>query len=515
MRTENKDPLDGARQGPWGDPEPVELPLPPVPSFDADLLPEPLKSTVIDIAERLQVPPEMPAAALLVALSGAIGRQCVIRPKRNDPWNLVINLWGAFIVDAGTLMKSVVLAEAFRALQQIQKGWFDEHGAACRAHEVAVVQAEAQRQCLRAQLSDCLRKKQSTADVIGQLEELVEPEPPVMRRILINDGTVEKIGEIHRDNPHGLVLVSDEIVGLFRTFDQRGREGDRAFYLSAWSGDQPRTWDRIGRGTIHVPALCMSMFGCAQPGPIARYVHGALDGGAGSDGFVQRLQLLVYPDTPTSWRNVDRARDENTQRAMRQCFEKLVDMEATTLGAELDPATKEAPPHFRFRADAQEVFDEFQYRLEHRLRAKEEHTAILSHLAKFRSLMPSLALVTHLIEVAAKMAPPGPVPHAAAQRAVTLCTFFEAHAHRLYGSVTQGRHPSAELLARRITAGKLSDAFTVRDVYRPGWTGLASTAEAGAAVNTLVKLGWLRPVTIRAGRKSKVVHVINPKILQL
>ena len=33
-----------------------------------------------------------------------------------------------------------------------------------------------------------------------------------------------------------------------------------------------------------------------------------MDGGKDDDGLIQRFQLLVWPDTPTKWRNVDRAR---------------------------------------------------------------------------------------------------------------------------------------------------------------------------------------------------------------
>ena len=50
------------------------------------------------------------------------------------------------------------------------------------------------------------------------------------------------------------------------TLDRAGREGERAFCLQAWNGDTGHTIDRIGRGTIHVEACCMSMLGGIQPG---------------------------------------------------------------------------------------------------------------------------------------------------------------------------------------------------------------------------------------------------------
>jgi putative DNA primase/helicase len=47
---------------------------------------------------------------------------------------------------------------------------------------------------------------------------------------------------------------------------------------------------------------------------------------------------------------------------------------------------------------AQELFDRWGADLEHRLRAEEDYPVPLSHLAKYRSLLPSLALLFHLID---------------------------------------------------------------------------------------------------------------------
>ena len=53
-------------------------------------------------------------------------------------------------------------------------------------------------------------------------------------------------------------------------------------------------------------------------------------------------------------------------------------------------------PFLRFTADAQEVFDAWREVLEVRLRTGEEHPVLESHIAKYRSLLPSLALLIHL-----------------------------------------------------------------------------------------------------------------------
>ena len=90
-------------------------------------------------------------------------------------------------------------------------------------------------------------------------------EEPKLRRFKTNDPTVEKLGELLRDNPAGLLYMRDELVGLIASWDKQGREGDRQFFLEAWNGDGTYDTDRIGRGTILIPNLCVTIFGGMQP----------------------------------------------------------------------------------------------------------------------------------------------------------------------------------------------------------------------------------------------------------
>ena len=48
---------------------------------------------------------------------------------------------------------------------------------------------------------------------------------------LVNDTTVEKLGEILTLNPRGVLVFEGELTGLLKSLDKDGREGDRGFYL--------------------------------------------------------------------------------------------------------------------------------------------------------------------------------------------------------------------------------------------------------------------------------------------
>lgn len=120
------------------------------------------------------------------------------------------------------------------------------------------------------------------------------------RRYIINDSTIEKIVELLAENPNGLLLYRDELMGLIRSFDRDGRQQDRQFFLEAWNGSGSFTGDRIVRGTTHVEDLTVSILGGIQPAPLAAYLNSAIAGNKYDDGFVQRFQLLVYPDLSAS-----------------------------------------------------------------------------------------------------------------------------------------------------------------------------------------------------------------------
>jgi hypothetical protein len=79
-------------------------------------------------------------------------------------------------------------------------------------------------------------------------------------------------------------------------------DGERAFFLEAWNGNQNFDTDRIGRGHISIPNLCASIFGGIQPDKLRVYLEQAVHALA-NDGMLQ-LQVLVYPDARRwEWRD--------------------------------------------------------------------------------------------------------------------------------------------------------------------------------------------------------------------
>ena len=91
---------------------------------------------------------------------------------------------------------------------------------------------------------------------------------------------------------------------------------------------------------------------------------------------------------------------------------------------------------------------------------------------------------------------------------------MEAHARRLYASVTDPARVAAAFLARKLARGRLPTPFTARDVYRNAWTGLTEPRGVHRALEVLNELGWIRSEPVRGmdGGRPTVRFHINPAV---
>lgn len=492
----------------WPDPTPLPDGLPSVPAFDDRLLPEALRSWLSDVAERTQCPPEYAAVGALIALATVVGRRCAIRPKRFDDWTVVPNLWGG-VVGRPSSMKSPALTEALRPLRLIAAEAREDYRRSLDAHAGAMAEAKARRGAVEDKLKKAAKAGQPDMTELREAYMATsDPAEPTERRYIVNDATVEKLGELLNENPRGVLHFRDELAGWLATLDRDGHENDRAFFLEAWNGAGGYTYDRIQRGTLHIEAACVSMLGGIQPGPLAQYLRAAVRGGIGDDGLIQRFQLLVYPDVPGSWRNVDRWPDSDARNRALEVFRRLDALTPETLGTVVDDGL----PILRFDPEAQEFVDGWRGELMNRLRSEDEHPAIEAHLAKYPSLLPSLALLFHLAD--SNGMPLGPVTIDAATRAAAWCDLLEAHARRIYQTVTAEEIKAAHTILRKLRSGRLQSPFTLRDIYRAGWAGLPDRDATAAAVAILEDHGWVsRSFLPDTGGAPKTEYVAHPSIL--
>jgi hypothetical protein len=168
------------------------------------------------------------------------------------------------------------------------------------------------------------------------------------------------------------------------------------------------------------------------------------------------------------------------------------------------------PVGLHFDLAAQQLFDKWRTNLEERLRADgmRNTPAFESHLSKYRSLMPSLALVFHLIDLVDGQTDCKQVSEQATARAVAWCDYLEHHARRIYASETNAGVLAAHTLMEKVEDGTIKHGATVRDIYRTGWEGLSERETVLAGLKVLEQHHILRIVDVETkGRPRAVVHL--------
>lgn len=501
---------------PWSRREALPPEAEPVPTLGDELLPEALRPWLADVAERVSIPLEFVAAPALVALGSVVGRSCAIRPMTRDDWQEVPNLWGGIVGPPG-VMKSAALAEAMRPVSRLAREAARAFEEAERGRDAALEVTKARRDAARDAMRQAAKKGNATALEAKRLEMAgiaaeEERGEVTERRYVTSDATIEKFGALLKTNPRGLLLTRDELTGWLRGLDREDRAEARAFFLEAWNGTGRFTVDRIGRGTVHVEGLCASVLGGIQPGPLRPYVAGSIAGEEGNDGLIQRFALLVWPDAFGEWKAVDRWPDREARERAFAVFSKLSTFDPLSIGAETED--EDGLPFFRFDAEAQGLFLEWRHELEHRLRSDEMSCApaFTSHVAKYRKLVPSLALLFHLSD-AATGGRGGAVAVTALRLALSWADFLEAHARKLYVAELRPGVTAAHALGTKIEAGSVPDGTTVRDIARREWSGLRTSGRVFEAGAELERLGWLRVEStpsaddLGRGRPSEVVRL--------
>lgn len=496
----------------WPKPTPLKMiksnlssviPLPP------ELVPEPYREWLVDIAERMQCPLDYVAVGSLIVTASLIGAGCSIRPKSMDSWTVIPNLWGG-IIGAPSTLKSPALKEILRPLKDLEKEAFEVYEEDQKNEMVEMEVYKAKREMLKKEMAKAASKSDTFAMNAAKekLRKLQEPQPSFCKRYCTNDVTIEKMHELLSHNDRGLLVFRDELMGFLASWNKQGHEEDRTFYLEAWNGYGSKTTDRIGRGTIHTKNLCLSILGSTQPSKILSYFEHTL-AGAENDGLIQRFQLLVYPDAPKEWKLIDRIPNDQAQERASAIMLKLAKMNFSHQSAHLDE--KSEIPYFHFDREAQGVFYEWLRELEEKLRENSDETILIEHLAKYRKLMPSLALIFHLINLACNKSA-GAVTVDCVERAAGWCDYLESHARRIYQIGSNHPYQAARNLARKIQEGELESPFDARDVYRKQWSLINNKEEAIVACHILVDKSWLRKGKTEEGGKTKTIYHINPKV---
>lgn len=488
------------------EPEPIEEVLSEVLPCPAHTLPSKITIWMQGIADQMQIPIDFLAVPFIVYTGSLIGRKRALELRLNSGWIEFPNLWG-MLIGRPSVMKSPAMEATIKPLTAL----------ACNALRLFEFESKAH----KIKLDAWKIKKKGTEEVYKKsfkeslgdktnppLEFSCEapPKEPKRKRYKTDDPTVEKLGEILIENPQGILLYRDELSGWLHSFQKNGRENDRQFYLESWSGKKDFDVDRIGRGSLHVPSLFLSICGGIQPGPLSQYVHSTIKGGAGDDGLLQRFSVMIWPDVKSDWELVDGFDAKAKETEVTQVFEHL---------NKLAFDDKDNPIVLNFTNEAQEVFDEWQKTLELRLRSGSLPNHLEAHFAKYKKLLPALCLILEHLKLATSGSYPEVITLDTLKSCLIWVEYLESHALRIYGSGSNAIPQAALELLRHIKKKDIAEPFSVRDVYyRHHWSGLSTSNEVEEALDYLIDKGYLRCAKVETNGRPSQKYWVHPKVFE-
>lgn len=479
--------LPSLPERPWADPSPIPDDEEPTPELPLAAVPQIIRQHAADVAERIGAPLEWAVFGDIFFIGATAGTSHRLQPKKyDDSWKVVPNFW-CVVVGRPGMKKSPLLTEILQPLRIADKKLQDENHKNELEYQTRKREYE-QRQ--RHQERE-YQKKLANQPSPGLVSE-PPPPPPKSKRLLVTDVTTEKLAEIAVANPNGVAAVFDELSSLLGSFDKKGREGDRSFYLTAWNGDSSYNIDRIGRGTLHIERLCLSLFAGTQPGKIAPYIRQAQNQGRDDDGFVQRFNFVYLDEEAPCLPYIDRAPDEEAKQRLWQRLSSIRD---------------EVPRDYRFDPSAQDRYEQW-VRNNADIIASQPDDALRSLRAKLERTLIQISLILHLCESFEER-----VSEATLAAAIELTEYLWKHAQKLYGSTSRDPVAACARHILRKVAGASIRQISTRDLKQRRWKHFEHTDQA---LELLKESGWTRIENHqdkKGGRSSQVI-LFYPRLFE-
>ena len=241
------------KMGGWSEPDAITPPPPP--SFNPEWLPGVYGRFAAELKEFYQVPPDLPGALILGAVSAAM----LGLYKIYSPWREPLQLYTCVSMNPSE-RKSPVFS-AVRAP-------IDEY---VREENIRRRPLIEQYKVKRDTLARTLERKKHAGDVQGAVEaaaELGALQEVKPLTLVVSDATVEATQMLVSDNG-GRLAIMDAEGDVFDIMTGRYSNGNAnlGIYLHGYS-DEPVVTARVGRETPPIPSVSIAMVLAVQPGVV-------------------------------------------------------------------------------------------------------------------------------------------------------------------------------------------------------------------------------------------------------
>ena len=243
-----------------------------LPGFPVDAFTPAWQDWLVRAAHGAGVRPEHVAVPLLGVASSLIGTARRVRASRS--WSEPMTLWACVVADSGD-RKTPGLNVTVRALDLIEKNNSAEYSKKRLTHETRVQKAKEIQKKWKEDREAAL-KANPPKDPPVMPSEAIDPGNFIEPRLYATDPTIERLAPLLQARPRGMMLIRDELSGLFANMARYSSGSDRPFWLEAWNGGR-HIVERVS-GSIVVDHLLVGVIGSFQPDKLARAFAGDEDG---------------------------------------------------------------------------------------------------------------------------------------------------------------------------------------------------------------------------------------------
>ncbi len=301
------------------------------------------KSLINEFSQAYKVNSDVIAAIVLLIVGGGANRKITIRS-----WNYINSscFWLAIVERSGS-NKSEPMSRLMKPLTDINKELVREH-------------------------------KKAYADFAASGSKGT---PPARQKIIISDSTPEIRYQYMATN--GVVIVRDELNGLFKDVGRYTNSGEVENLMSSWSR-QDFSIDRVNAASFEVENPFLSIIGGIQP-KVMTEAFGSK--GFAESGFIPRWLFVVPTDSKVPDSVCEELIDRNLENEWYSLIISLWRMERR---------------EFRLSTEAEQAYQGYMKRTSDIMNAPDCEDAIRANYAKLRIYCLRFALVIHLLKYGAK-----------------------------------------------------------------------------------------------------------------
>lgn len=349
--------------------------------FPLDVFPQTVQSIILDMTIYENYKIEFIATSMLSAVSAALGGTYRIRIKGDWQSNGALYI---ILVGRPGLGKTPPLEAAYRPVRKHDYALFKAYAAEMEAWKAA---------------GENGRK-------------------PVLKRTIVSDFTPESLMLTHNNNPRSVVILVDEIMGMFNSANRYTNGQLIEQLLTAWSGgalDVTRVSNTI---PVHIEHPCINIIGSTQ----TKRVHELLRKGFEENGLLDRI-LFVLPKSPEISQWINRDDDGERMSAAATCWERILDK---VLALDYDTEAEERIPHvLSMEKEAKEYFFSWWNRKVERINRIEDDAEVDSREMKHPAHVARLALIIQVLRYASDESHLQFVDMASVKGAIRLNDYFE------------------------------------------------------------------------------------------